>query len=182
MPKARTTIPATVPLKLRSGDRRAMRKQVVEAWLREQPGDRHTRRTYDYTVEKLCSGDTITLSRPTRLNKGMDFVITCSGFTRYKNGKPKPPTHKDLEKEVAAIATWNQHATRVLRRALADVWSGKDPDYVLKRVPPEFNRLELERALKLAKWMFIEQDLTYWTESGRWMLREGLEEIVGAFA
>jgi hypothetical protein len=36
-----------------------------------------------------------------------------------------------------------------------------------------------ERVLLLAKWFFIEQDVTYWIESGRNMLRTFFEEQFG---
>ena len=42
--------------------------------------------------------------------------------------------------------------------------------------------LQVERMLKLAKWLFIEQDVTYWTESGREMLRSAIEAKFGPAA
>jgi hypothetical protein len=39
--------------------------------------------------------------------------------------------------------------------------------------------MRAERVLLLAKWFFIEQDVTYWTESGRHMLRTFFEEKFG---
>jgi hypothetical protein len=35
-----------------------------------------------------------------------------------------------------------------------------------------------ERALKVAKWLFIEQDITDWNTSGRAMLMNGIEEAL----
>ena len=35
-----------------------------------------------------------------------------------------------------------------------------------------------ERSLKLLKWMWIEQDVTYWTRKGREMLWDGLEALM----
>jgi hypothetical protein len=43
------------------------------------------------------------------------------------------------------------------------------------------NNVKAERMLLLAKWFFIEQDVTYWTESGRHMLRGGFESRFGKF-
>jgi hypothetical protein len=38
-----------------------------------------------------------------------------------------------------------------------------------------------ERALKLLKWMWIEQDITYWTGKGRQMLKRGIDGILESF-
>jgi hypothetical protein len=37
----------------------------------------------------------------------------------------------------------------------------------------------IERALKVAKWLFIEQDITDWNTSGRQMLLNEIQEKLG---
>jgi len=39
------------------------------------------------------------------------------------------------------------------------------------------NSIEVETVLKLIKWLFIEQDVTYWHFSGRNMLYRGLKSV-----
>ena len=39
------------------------------------------------------------------------------------------------------------------------------------------NNIQIETILKLIKWLFIEQDITYWNFSGRNMLYKGLKSI-----
>jgi hypothetical protein len=173
----------TIEIALRSADREAIRREVVGWWLDELPGITGTRNCYRYYVERLADGSRIYLDRPTRLNKGMDFVIKCENYIFYKNGNCKPPSHRDLTALVTDLTDGNRArlATQELRRALGLVWKCADPTALWNNFPKQLQNEKSERLLKLARWFFIEQDLTYWTESGRWMLRGSLESLVGAF-
>ncbi len=139
------------------------------------------RHTYRYDVETLSDGSMIYLTRPTRLNKGADFVVCCEGFTRYKNGRDRPPKHGDLDSALAAlVAASPAHRVEILT-ALRRIWECSDSAAVVSALALYATNVAAERALLLAKWLFIEQDVTYWTESGRHMLRGGLERRFGAF-
>jgi hypothetical protein len=167
---------------LRSNERAKIRREVVGWWLAEAPGTAELRNCYRYYVEQLADGSRIFLDRPTRLNKGMDFMIKCENYIVYKNGNCKPPSHANMAallNDLLKDKTLGPSRKDELRLALRDIWNCKEPDEVLS----EFARLRTnsksERLLKLVRWFFIEQDLTYWTESGRWKLRAYLESFVG---
>jgi hypothetical protein len=168
-------VPMTKDVTLVARDRPAIRREVVGWWLEEEAGDETTKRCYRYNVERLADGSQIYLMRPARLNKGMDFVIKCERFLRFKNGNDKPPRHLDLMAELLEIRSARADGRRELIPLVHRVWDCESPDDILRSSPSFHGDLMVERALKLARWFFIEQDLTYWTESGRWMLRSALE-------
>ena len=172
-------VPHELGFRIDSEDRSELRRQLVRKWLRELPGTATLKHTYLYNVERLRDGSRIYLTRPTRLNKGMDFVIYCENFTKWKKGTNRPPSHGDLIGELQAICGRSPKHCRELRRALGRIWNCDAPDKVVAGLRLLRNDLQTERSLKVARWMFIEQDLTYWTESGRWMLRGGIEQRIG---
>ena len=49
----------------------------------------------------------------------------------------------------------------------------------VERVFDFSNRTHGGKLTAVAKWLFIEQDITYWAMSGRAMLKEGLEDKLG---
>lgn len=173
--------PHRLAFRLLATDRAAVRAEVFGHWLQEKPGTATVRNTYRYDVETLSDGSAIYLTRPTRLNKGADFVVCCEGFTKYKNGKDRPPKHGDLDGALAAlVATSPAHRVEILT-AMRRIWECMDSAEVVSGLALFATNVAAERVLLLAKWLFIEQDVTYWTESGRHMLRGGLEHRFGAF-
>jgi hypothetical protein len=175
----RTTISHRLSLNLQATSRAAVRDEVFGYWLREQPGTPTLRHTYCYDVEHLPDGSLISLHRPARLNKGADFVINCSNFKFYKNLKPKPPRHADLVEEIEFLVTRSSKHRSELAQALGRIWSCEDSGVVISDLKLLRENLRAARVLLLAKWFFIEQDVTYWTDSGRHMLRNGIERRFG---
>lgn len=177
---AKKVVSHEISLEIDSEVRHEVRTQVIQTWLREIPGTMDVTHRYRYNVERIRDGSRVYLTRPARLNRGIDFVIYCENFTRWKNQKDKPPTHDVLCAEIDDIARRSMGHRLELRRALGRIWACERPDAVLAGLRLLANDVESERVLKLARWMFIEQDLTYWTESGRWMLRGGIEKRIGS--
>ncbi len=163
---------------LQSTDRAKVRAEVFQHWINENPGTQIVRNTYRYDVEELSDGNKIYLTRPTRLNKGADFVICCEGFTKFKNGNDKPPSHGDLFDELSKLAS-SAAAKHELLHALRRIWDCENSKKVLGDLKHFKGNVKAERILLLAKWFFIEQDVTYWTDSGRHMLRDGFEDKFG---
>lgn len=163
---------------LKATDRAGVRAEVFQHWIRENPGSPTQRNTYRYDVEKLSDDSIIYLTRPTRLNKGADFVIHCEGFTKFKNGNDKPPRHTDLAAELENLVAAPDHRKEILT-ALHRIWDCENSATVLAELKHFNNNVKAQRVLLLAKWFFIEQDVTYWTESGRHMLRTFFEDKFG---
>ena len=160
-----------------------IRREVIGWWLDEKPGAPGFKNKYRYYVEVLRDGTRIFLDRPAILNRGIDFQIKCEGFCLYKNGNCAPPSHGVVKSEFISILATSELGSggrEALAASLGAVWACKPFEFALQFVGRE-SSTRLERALKLTKWLFIEQDLTYWTETGRWKLRSHFEEVVGPF-
>lgn len=130
-------------------------------------------------MEQLSNGSLIYLTRPTRLNKGADFVICCEGFTKFKNGNDKPPSHDDLISEMEHFTSISAKHRKQILTALRRIWDCESSAAVLGGLKLFKGDYRAERVLLLAKWFFIEQDVTYWTESGRHILRGHFEKPFG---
>jgi hypothetical protein len=166
--------------RLASTDRAHIRRDLFMLWTQEKPGTSDLTNAYRYNVETLCDGSHLYLLRPTRLNKGADFVINCEGFLKYKNGNDRPPKHEDLVVEALEIAP-EPHARTELLHGLESIYRCVDSAQVIGNLRLLRQKVRAERVLLIAKWFFIEQDLTYWTQSGRQMLRDELETRLGRF-
>ena len=162
-----------------STNRASVREEIFQHWIKEEPGTPTTRNTYRYDVEVLSNGKRIYLTRPTRLNKGADFVILCEGFTRFNNGNDKPPKHGDPLQEIATACAASSESTVEMLAALRRIWDCENSKKVLNELVVLKGNIHAERALLLSKWFFIEQDVTYWTESGRHMLQAAIENQFG---
>ncbi len=165
-------------IQLHSIDRAGVRAEVFQHWIAEKPGTSGVRNTYRYYVETLSDGSRIYLTRPTRLNKGADFVICCEGFTKFKNGNDRPPSHSDLIQEICEIGR-SAAQIKELLTAIRRIWECNDSTIILQDLKLLHANAKAQRVILLAKWFFIEQDVTYWTDSGRHMLRAAFEERFG---
>jgi hypothetical protein len=158
-------------LKIEYEDRSEIRAVLLQTWRSEKPGDDSQTNQYKYRVETLENGSSIYLLRPAWLNKGCDFVIYCENYLKFKNGNSKPPQHRHLLKSIRQIAkALTDPELNAFEKAFQKVFECKKVDRVFSRLPPALRNIRVERLLKLAKWFFIEQDITYWTKSGRLML------------
>lgn len=163
-----------------STERAALRAEIFQYWINEKPGSLTVRNTYRYDVEKLSDGSLIYLTRPTRLNKGADFVIVCENFLRFKNGNDRPPKFDHVIPEIKKLVSISDAHKNELLAALRRIWECQSSKKVLEDLKLFKANVKAERALLLAKWFFIEQDVTYWTESGRQMLLSHIEDNFGA--
>lgn len=153
-------------LKVDQVDRKQIRVFVINTWLQEAEGQK-----YRYFVETLANNKRIYLERPARLNKGCDFIIFIEDFNLAQNGNDKPPNHKILFELLNEIKTSSSHKDwETLKNLITCVYNCENIFDGNKY------SLEVERVLKLAKWFFIEQDVTYWSYFGRNMLYGELQK------
>jgi hypothetical protein len=164
---------------LKATDRAGVRAEIFQHWISEKPGTPTVTNTYRYDVEKLSDGSQIYLTRPTRLNKGADFRIFCERFKKYKNGNDRPPSHKDLASEVTELIADSPSHKNELLTAIRRIWECEPSVSVLAGLKLFAGNTKAERVILLAKWFFIEQDVTYWIESGRNMLHTFFEDQFG---
>ena len=163
---------------LRLTSREALRRKAVEDFLSEKngywkDGVKHVTR-YKYFVEKIQDGRRVYLLRPTYLNKGIDFQVWVE---KMDGEEDKRPSHQDVFKDLQLKQNENPKEIPALVKAIDEVWNCQEPDDVLKRIKPKFSKgFEVGLLLKILKWLFIEQDITYWNYDGRGMLKMAIDE------
>lgn len=152
-----------------------IRTYLLLTWSQEEPATK-----FRYFVETLSNGDRIYLERPGRLNKGCDFVIYIENLLLYKNGNDKPPKHDfifdDLRQKKLQLRSneWTSliHSIEIIHRS----GSFTNAITAISNLPnPTGHSYEL--LLKLIRWFFIEQDITYWSGEQRDMFYEGINNI-----
>ncbi len=144
-----------------------IRRYILQQWILEEP-----ERKYRYFTETLSGGNKIYLERPTNLNKGCDFRILIEGFLLFKNGNDKPPKHDDILNDLKEKKqNYSEQQYQKLIDSIADIYECKPFEFAYTKLShiPEYG-YNHELVLKLLRWFFIEQDVTYWLKSGRAML------------
>jgi hypothetical protein len=172
-------------LVISASSRSEYRRLVTELFLAENPGADGDSSKYIYYVEQDRSGHRIYLKRPTNLNKGFDFEVrvTDTIFTHTsesgrvtRNNRPSHPNIvDDLILKKAEDPILFQRAKRIIDAVF-------NCEEVREEVFDEFpfqSGHPFDLIVKCIKWLFIEQDITYWNWSGRNMLYNGLREIWG---
>lgn len=167
---------------LKATSRKLLKDQTITKFLEErngywENGTQHVTR-YKYFVEKLNDERRVFLLRPTFLNKGIDFQVWIE---KMKNGDDKRPSHKDVFEDIRIKRKENSKDLPSLIKCINRVWNCEEPDEVIKDTELNFkNGFSVELLLKILKWLFIEQDITYWNYSGREMLKSGIDKEFGS--
>lgn len=164
---------------LQQPTRRKQRRAVAQKWLAETEYS-----YYRYFVAECKSGTRIYLSRPGRRNRGFDFAIHIEGWTSpyAEKGKMRNtrPSHGDIFEDLRRKKSENPQRFKKLARAIREVYRCAEPSETQARNLANFEHgLEVDVLLHVLKWLFIEQDLTYWNGTGRRMLwKDGLAGIL----
>ena len=168
-----------IEFSLKSTSRKGMRDAVVKKFLEEKSGYwkdnvKHVTR-YKYYVEVLDDGRRIFLLRPTFLNKGIDFQVWVE---RLFGEKDQRPSHKDMMKDLEKKRDKDPKTFKILKKAIDLVWNCEEPDEALKDLKEiKFVGFPPCLVLKVLKWLFIEQDVTYWNYDGRRMLKLAIDQL-----
>lgn len=146
-------------------------------FLDEQPGTGKgdSCSKYRYLVDVTGEGQVIALYRPARLNKGFDFEVVVEGM-KFGNKGSQRPSHKNLMSDLTSKRKEPSKFNK-LKKLIAKIYDGS---HVTNR---EMRALRFrygwptELTLKVIKWLFIEQDVTYWNWSGRAMLYTAIKKL-----
>lgn len=161
------------------GTRKEIRKQVITKFLDEEPGSGTGENCsrYIYVVETINDSLRIVLKRPANLNKGMDFTVHVENLMFRKSGQGKDmPRHLDIINDLIIKKEANPYEHEKVRIILNMLYNCYDINQ------GEYENLKfnvgypIEVILKAVKWLFIEQDVTYWNWSGRNMLFKALKD------
>lgn len=164
---------------LKSTNREAIREELATIFLKEVPGlgtgDLTSR--YVYYVEKLQNGDSISLKRPAYFNKGFDFEVHVENRKFSSKRKPTMPKHEDIHDDLSLKKNENQQEFNKMVLLIDKIYACQnvsDSEIMELKFTQGF---EAEMILKAIKWLFIEQDMTYWNWSGRERLYTRLSDL-----
>ncbi len=155
--------------------RDSVRSFLLGQWALENVGVK-----YRYFVETLNDDSHIYLERPGRLNKGCDFVIYAENKYLWNNGNDRPPDHKfilnDLRNKKGLL---NQQNWQLFLLGIREIYNCNTYNAALQHVRrlPVTNGHSCELLLKLIRWFFNEQDVTYWSGQGRAMFYNAINNI-----
>lgn len=163
-----TSLPTAKTISIMESSREAYRLKVATLFVSETHGSSTTRTDYTYYVEQdSVSGRRVYLQRPASLNKGFDFTIHVENAQfHYKD----IPRHDDLKNDLLAKKAEDPIAFAKLKVLFEKVFLCQPIDDAEYQEYPFKTGLSVEIVFKTIKWLFIEQDITYWNWSGREML------------
>ena len=172
-----------VPVTIIENSRAEYRRTVTELFLNEPNGVAGAPSDFEYNVEADNAGNRIYLKRPTNLNKGFDFEVRVSNqrFPHIsKKGRishSNRPSHSNIIDDLTAKKAEDPVQYTNLRAIIDRIFNCIEID------PQEYNALTFQSGYpvdmicKCIKWLFIEQDITYWNWSGRNMLYNSIRSI-----
>lgn len=155
--------------------RDAVRTFLLQQWTLENSGNK-----YRYFVETLTDGSHIYLERHGRLNKGCDFVIYAENKYLWNNGNDRAPNHNfvlnDLRNKKQLL---NRGQWQDLLNGIKVIYNCGTYQFALQQLShlPAINGHSYELLLKLIRWFFNEQDVTYWSGQGRFMFYSAIRGI-----
>lgn len=158
-------------------DRTHFRKELVGFFLKETPGtgknDNASR--YVYIVKRLDNHE-VYLKRPAQFNNGFDFTLHVSNvnFNKGKGRATTRPTHENILHDLANKKQENKELYNHLLKEITNIYNCRDPfkeKFKFEKGYPS------DLILECIKWLFAEQDITYWNYSGRAMLFNKIQEI-----
>ena len=167
---------------LRGNSRLDIRREVVDLFLKENPGTGTGENSskYWYIVEELDKYS-ILLKRPVPLNKGFDFTVNITGMFFKKQRRYSNPSHSDIIEALTYLRDVDSSGYATAIKALSEIYSCQAYDRESVRnlyfVDYDKNSHPIEIILLATKWLFVEQDVHYWNWSGRAMLWSTLSNI-----
>lgn len=167
----------TLVLRKITGPRAQVRESVILEFLKELPGNGkgEDASKYIYVAEDIPEKARILLKRPAYYNNGMDFTIHVDGWRfRQRGGNQDAPSHSDIVSDLKTKQSHDSTKYNSVKRTIADLYNCQEVDVTTL---PDYSRcagLTIEQVVLSIKWLFIEQDVTYWNTSGRKMFYEML--------
>ncbi len=126
-----------------------------------------------YCVEKI-GNEIIYLKRPAPLNKGFDFEIHTK--SKLFEGRVKSrPRHQDILNNLNKLKMLDETIFTNVQKIIDEIYLCNDKN--IESIDFQFNNLNVTILLKLIKWLFLEQDITYWSFSGREMFYKALKNV-----
>lgn len=158
--------------------REGLRAEIIKIFLLENPGlgrgDLSTK--YRYIVSRYNNHE-IYLQRPAQFNNGFDFTVHVSGINFNPVGRATTrPTHDNIIQDLNEKKLESPTDYILLKQQV-------DSIYACNSNHNDWNSFNFQNGLPAPillhciKWLFVEQDVTYWNYSGRKMLFDMINAI-----
>lgn len=172
-------------------DRKNIRDRLIDLFKSEKAGQgkgSNSTRVM-YCMEKTSNGEIIYLQRPAYLNKGFDFTVNVKQYNfkaptkKNQNRLTHTPRHDSIFYPLNLIKSTNKADFNLIQVAIDKIYYCEDPSILLQQNQfqalnnKDIDGVEYETLLKVIKWLFIEQDITYWSFTGRKMFYDGLKNV-----
>lgn len=157
-------------------DRVSFRKEIINLFLDEIPGTGKGDETSKYRyIVKTIGNHEVYLSRPAQFNNGFDFTLNVSNVNFNVGGRATTrPTHQNILDDFGDKKNENPKLYENLISEVKYIYNCKQPTKVNF---PFKEGYSTEIILECIKWLFAEQDVTYWNYSGRSMFYNSIMEI-----
>lgn len=153
------------------GSRNEVRLRIVEAFSGEEPGTGigNDASRYIYYVETLWDGNRIYLQRPANLHNGFDFVVCVENTNYARPGERRRnyPKHEDIREDLLRKKAESPGEYARLFALIQRIYRCEDVSDSEMDAVSFSAGLPVDHVLKVLKWLFIEQDIRYWSYSGR---------------
>jgi hypothetical protein len=159
-----------------SSNRVDFRKELVNLFLNETQGKGRGKLTSRYRyIVKVIGENKVYLQRPAQFNNGFDFTLNVSGINFNPKGRSTTrPTHNNILDDLHSKKEVDEILYNELRVQIDRIYDCQEPI----RLNFDFGiGLNSEILLECIKWLFAEQDVTYWNYSGRVMFYTGILDI-----
>lgn len=167
-----------------SNNREELRRELIEIFLNEDPGEgRYELASRNRYIVKYVEGKTIYLQRPAQFNNGFDFTLNVTdinfniGYLNEKGNQKRAttrPGHKHILDDLQLKKEENIDLYLEFKEEIDRIYDCEIPERVDFEFESGYNS---EIILECLKWLFAEQDITYWHYSGRRMLYDAINEI-----
>ncbi|WP_323659084.1 hypothetical protein [Aliarcobacter butzleri] len=174
-----------------NSSRKIIRDRIVDLFKEEVAGTGkgiHSTKVI-YCVEKTLKNEIIYLQRPAMLNKGFDFTVNVKDYLfkaptkKNQNRLTTTPRHDSIFYPLKLLKNSNSNEFNLMMEAIEKIYYCEEPSLILMQSKYSIlnnkvvDGVEYETLLKIIKWLFIEQDVTYWNFSGRAMFYQGLKNV-----
>lgn len=148
-----------------------VRRQVVEAFLDEEPGEGtgDSASKYLYRVSSLRHEWNVVIQRPAMRKNGFDFRIWVPNyqFPEPRSRDRDAPRHSEIEADLLDKQSESREAYRRYFGHLEAVYRCEEEAGSYEWDDSFTTGLPASTVSEIMKWMFIEQDIRYWNYAGR---------------
>ena len=157
-------------------DRKEIRDELIDLFKSENAGrgNGNLSTRVIYCVESV-NKEIIYLKRPAPLNKGFDFEEHTKSKLFFGRIKTRP-SHECIKKIIRDLKSQDINVYNDMQIIIDELYHCNEVN--LSSINFSINNgVTVEILLKCIKWLFIEQDITYWSYSGREMLYKELKSV-----